>query len=157
MSFDVRNAAQTFQSFRDTIHKDMDLCFAYIDNILVFICFPQARDQHIRTLFAQLQNYGILLNLSAFSVFSKFPFWHIKTRPWDPSPFPNVSLIFIPATPKNVCQLRRFLGMLNFYRRFLPRASSIQAPLHEVLSGPKPQTCPLYHLDRHNHHSIQRA
>jgi hypothetical protein len=27
--------------------------------------------------------------------------------------------------------------MLNFYRRFLPRAASIQASLHDVLSGPK--------------------
>jgi hypothetical protein len=38
---------------------------------------------------------------------------------------------------KTVSQLRRFLGMLNFYRRFLPHAASSQAPLHEVLSGPK--------------------
>jgi hypothetical protein len=27
--------------------------------------------------------------------------------------------------------------MLNFYGRFLPNAGSIQAPLHDVLSGPK--------------------
>jgi hypothetical protein len=27
--------------------------------------------------------------------------------------------------------------MLNFYRRFIPHATSSQAPLHEVLSGPK--------------------
>jgi hypothetical protein len=27
--------------------------------------------------------------------------------------------------------------MLNFYRRFLPNAASIQAPLHDALSGPK--------------------
>jgi len=38
---------------------------------------------------------------------------------------------------KTVSQLRRFLGMLNFYRRFLPHAASSQAPLHDVLSGPK--------------------
>ena len=41
------------------------------------------------------------------------------------------------SPPKTVSQLRRFLGMLNFYRRFLPHAASSQAPLHEVLSGPK--------------------
>ena len=27
--------------------------------------------------------------------------------------------------------------MLNFYRRFLPHAATIQAPLHDALSGPK--------------------
>jgi cleavage and polyadenylation specificity factor subunit 1 len=39
--------------------------------------------------------------------------------------------------PKTVSQHRRFLEMLNFYRGFLPHAASSQAPLHEVLSGPK--------------------
>jgi cleavage and polyadenylation specificity factor subunit 1 len=34
-------------------------------------------------------------------------------------------------------QLRRFLVMLNFYRRFLPHAAAIQAPLHAALSGPR--------------------
>ena len=38
--------------------------------------------------------------------------------------------------PKTISQLR-FLGMLNFYRRFLPHATTIQAPLHDLLSGSK--------------------
>jgi hypothetical protein len=41
------------------------------------------------------------------------------------------------SPPKTVSQLRRFLGMLNFYRRFLFQTVSSQTPLHEVLSGPK--------------------
>ena len=36
-----------------------------------------------------------------------------------------------------VKDLRRFLGMLNFYRWFIPHAASIQPPLHTVLAGPK--------------------
>lgn len=39
--------------------------------------------------------------------------------------------------PKTVNGLRRFLGMLNFYRRFIPHAAADQAPLHNMLSGPK--------------------
>jgi len=39
--------------------------------------------------------------------------------------------------PKIVSQPWRFLGMLNFYRRFLPHAATIQAALHYALSGPK--------------------
>jgi cleavage and polyadenylation specificity factor subunit 1 len=41
------------------------------------------------------------------------------------------------SPPKTVSQLRRFLGMLNFYRRFLPQAAVTQAPLHDVFSGPR--------------------
>ena len=36
-----------------------------------------------------------------------------------------------------MAQLRRFLGMLNFYTRFIPQAASAQAPLHDILAGPK--------------------
>jgi hypothetical protein len=39
--------------------------------------------------------------------------------------------------PKTARQLRRFLGMLNFYRRFLPQPAATQASLHDVLSGPR--------------------
>jgi cleavage and polyadenylation specificity factor subunit 1 len=36
-----------------------------------------------------------------------------------------------------VKDLRRFLGVLNFYRRFVQQAASIQAPLNAALAGPK--------------------
>ncbi|GBP39940.1 Transposon Tf2-8 polyprotein [Eumeta japonica] len=37
--------------------------------------------------------------------------------------------------PKTVKELRRFLGMINFYRRFIPDAARIQAPLNALLTG----------------------
>lgn len=39
--------------------------------------------------------------------------------------------------PKTVVELRRFLAMLNFYRRFIPNAAKTQAPLHELLKDSK--------------------
>ena len=39
--------------------------------------------------------------------------------------------------PVLVKDLRRFLGMLNFYQRFIPQAASIQGPLHAALAFPK--------------------
>ena len=94
MSFGLRNAAQTFQRFMDEILKDFDFYFAYIDDILVFSRSPQEHDQHLRNLFTQLQNYGILLNPSkcVFRV-PEISFLGTKFRPWVPSPSRNVSLI----------------------------------------------------------------
>jgi hypothetical protein len=40
-------------------------------------------------------------------------------------------------TSKTAIQLRRFLGMLNFYRRFLHHAAAIQTSLHDVPSVPR--------------------
>ena len=64
MSFGLRNAAQTFQLFMDEILKYLDFCFANIDDILVFSRSPHDHDQHLRIIFTQLQNYGIMLNHS---------------------------------------------------------------------------------------------
>lgn len=45
--------------------------------------------------------------------------------------------------PTNVRQLRAFLGMLNFYRRFLPRAAQTQAPMHALLTGSVKKSQPI--------------
>jgi hypothetical protein len=41
------------------------------------------------------------------------------------------------SPPNTISQLRRFLGVFNFYRRILPQAVATQAPLCDVLSGPR--------------------
>ena len=138
MSFGLRNAAQTFQRFIDEILKDLDFCFAYIDVILVFSRSPQEHDQHFRILFTQLQKFGILLNPSK-SVFRvpEISFMGYKISVGS-QPLPDrVTDLQASSPPKNVSQLRCFLGMLNFYRRFLPHAASNQSPRHKVLSGLK--------------------
>jgi hypothetical protein len=42
---------------------------------------------------------------------------------------------------KIISQLRSVLGMLNFYRRFLPQAAVTQATKHDVLSSPRVKGC----------------
>lgn len=39
--------------------------------------------------------------------------------------------------PTTVKELRQFLGMYNFYRRFVPNAAKFQSSLHDILAGPK--------------------
>ena len=139
MFFGLCNATQNFQLFMDEILKNLDFCFAYIDDILVFSCSPQEHDQHLRILFTQLQNYSILLNPSecVFPV-PEISFLGYKISSMGSQPLlEHVTDLQACPPPKTVGQLRRFLGMLNFYRRFLPHAATIQAPLHDDLSDPK--------------------
>jgi hypothetical protein len=139
MAFGLRNAAQTFQRFMDDILRDLDFCFAYLDDILVFSRSFEEHEQHIRKLFLQLQPYGILINPGkcVFRVpeltFLRYRISIEGSRPLDE----RVSHLQACPPPKTVRQLRKFLGMLNFYRRFLPQAVATQAPLHDILSGPK--------------------
>ncbi|GFT84830.1 retrovirus-related Pol polyprotein from transposon opus [Trichonephila clavipes] len=53
-------------------------------------------------------------------------------------PLPEkVQAIFNYKLPETIHDLRTFLGMINFYRRYLKDAAKTQAPLHELLKGAK--------------------
>ena len=123
----------------DEILKDLEFCFTYIDDILVFSHSPHEHDQHLRTLFTQPKKFGILLNPSkcVFRV-PEISFLGHKISSLGSQPLPErVTDLQACPLPKTIGQLRRFLGMLNFYRRFLPHAASTQAPFHNILSCPK--------------------
>jgi cleavage and polyadenylation specificity factor subunit 1 len=130
MSFCLCNAIQTFQRFMDDILRGLDFCFAYLDDILVFFRSLEDHERHLRTIFGRLQMYAILIN-PAKGVFRASEVWGILTTARKRGTSSGL------PPPKTASQLRRFLGMLNFYRRFLPQAAATQAPLHDVLSGPR--------------------
>jgi hypothetical protein len=139
MSFGLRNAAQTFQRFMDDILRELDFCFAYLDDILVFSRSPEEHEQHLRALFTQLQRYGIIINPAkcAFRA-PEVTFLRYKVSAEGSQPLQErVTHLQEYQPSQSAGQLRRFLGMLNFYRRFIPHAAATQAPLHDVLSGPK--------------------
>ena len=139
MSFGLRNAAQTFQRFMDEILRGFDFCFAYIDDILVYSRTPEEHERHLRTLFRKLQAYGILLNPGK-CVFraEEVTFLGYRISGQGSQPLQDrVADLRACRPPQTIRQLRRFLGMLNFYRRFLPHAAATQAPLHTLLAGPR--------------------
>lgn len=137
MTFGLRNAGQTFQRFVDEMTRGLDFVYCYLDDFLIFSRSPNQHEEHLRIIFGRLRDYGMLLNTSKciFGVeevtFLGYSISKQGTRPLDA----KVEAIKKFPTPVNVRQLRAFLGMLNFYRRFLPRAAQIQAPLHALLTG----------------------
>ncbi|CAK9832763.1 Transposon Ty3-I Gag-Pol polyprotein [Anthophora retusa] len=139
MPFGLRNAAQTFQRFMDEVLRSLDCAYAYLDDILVASANEEEHREHLDTFFARLHEYGIIVN-SAKCVFGKkevrFLGYTVNqhgTRPLKD----RVQAIKEFPQPKSIRELRRFLGMINFYRRFIPRAATLQKPLNKVLEGPK--------------------
>lgn len=139
MTFGLRNAAQTFQRFMDEVLKGLSFVYGYLDDILIFSPNKDQHVVHLRQLFQRLRNYGILINVAkcGFGQPSITFLGHQLTasgvRPLED----KVQAILNFPTPKNIKELRRFLGVYNFYRRFIPKASAIQAPLNVALTGPK--------------------
>lgn len=145
MTFGLRNAAQTFQRFIDEVLQGLDFTFGYLDDILVFSKSPEENLQHLKVLFDRLKSYGILINTSkcVFGV-SEVTFlgYHVSKEGIRPLSEKVVAIQDYPV-PKTAKQLRRFLGMLNYYRRFIPHAAEIQGPLNDALAGNRKGSTPI--------------
>ena len=51
MSFELRNAVQTFQHFVYEILRSLEFCFAYVDDIFVASSSPEEYLEHFQVLF----------------------------------------------------------------------------------------------------------
>jgi transposase InsO family protein len=139
MTFGLRNAAQTFQRFVDEVTRGLSFVFPYLDDFLIASHNEVEHEEHLRILFGRFKEYGILLN-TAKCVFgaSAVDFLGFRVSISGITPLEGkVTAIRAYSRPKTYGELRRFLGMLNFYRRFLPHAATVQAPLNKLLAGPK--------------------
>ena len=138
MPFGLRNAAQTFQRFIDQLISDLPSCFAYIDDILVASQSKAEHEQHLHQLFKRLVDHGLIINVgkSEFGV-SQLEFLGHTVSADGILPLPSrVTAISEYAQPQTAKQLRRFLGFVNFYHRFVPRCAEVVLPLNRLL-GPK--------------------
>ena len=139
MTFGLRNAAQTFQRFIDEVVRGLDFCYVYLDDILVASKTAEEHREHLRKLFQRLQQFGVAINTTK-CVFGEsevsFLGHHISAKGLAPLPQKVKAIVSFPE-PQDVKGLRRFLGMINFYHRFLPNIANTQAPLQEVLKGQK--------------------
>ncbi|GFX40158.1 retrovirus-related Pol polyprotein from transposon 17.6 [Trichonephila clavipes] len=87
----------------------------------------------------ELNSYGLKLNISkcVFGVTELIFLGHLIT-PDGIKPLPDkVQAVLDYKQPETVGSLRKFLGLLNFYRRFLPKAAEQQYLLSEFLKGSK--------------------
>ncbi|GBP76782.1 hypothetical protein EVAR_36630_1 [Eumeta japonica] len=127
MTFGLRNAGQTFQRFVDELTRGLNFCFAYLDDFLVY-SKDEEHEKHLKQIFDRMREYGMLINTSK-CVFGAdnvtFLGYHISQR--SKATGTKVESIKNFPIPKTVKELRRFLGMINFYRRFIPDAARIQA------------------------------
>ncbi len=94
---------------------------------------------HVRLLIKRLDEFGVVINVNK-CVFGhgevKFLGYQINgkgTKPLDR----KVETIKNFKQPETVDQLKRFLGMLNYYRRFIPHAAETQIPLLNCTKGNK--------------------
>nr|VZI45352.1 unnamed protein product [Spirometra erinaceieuropaei] len=139
MPFGLRNASQTFQGFIDRVLRGLRFVYVYIDDFLVASRDIEEHFQHLTLLFDRFQQFGITLPPAkcVLAATSLEVLGHlIDSNGIRPLPSKVAAIRdFPPPTSKR--QLQWFLGMVNFYRRFLPNCADLMLPLTNMLSGPK--------------------
>ena len=63
MPFGLKNAAQTFQRFMDSILQDLDFVFVYLNDISVASKSEEEHKRHLEVLFDRLEAHGIVVKV----------------------------------------------------------------------------------------------
>ncbi|KAL1264200.1 hypothetical protein QQF64_004555 [Cirrhinus molitorella] len=141
MPFGLKNAAQTFQRLMDSVLRDLLFLFVYLDDILVASASKSEHLTHLRTLFERLRQHGLIINTTKCQFgFSTIDFLGHRVTKDGAIPLPSkVEAVTQFPRPLTVKSMQEFLGMVNFYHRFIPRAAQLMQPLYEALKGKKPK------------------
>nr|VZH96017.1 unnamed protein product [Spirometra erinaceieuropaei] len=137
MPFGLRNSAQTFQRFINEALRDLPFVFVYVDDVLVASSSEHEHLQHLRLIFERLSQFGVLINVSkcVFGAQSLFFLGHRVDASGCHPIDTKVSAIRDFPTPTSFQQLRRFIGLVNFYRRFISHCAQLMLPLTNLLRG----------------------
>lgn len=135
MPFGLRNDASTFQRTMDNIFCDVNCVFTYIDDILIYSDDEKSHLEDIHTVLKKLSEYDLKISLSkcVFMVPElDFLGCNISCDGLKPTLSKINELNEFPS-PNDSKSLRRFLGMIGFYRKLVPNFASLVLPLTECI------------------------
>lgn len=133
LPFGLATAPTTFQRTMNMILGSVlgKHTIAYLDDVVVY---SQSFEDHMRNLcetLTLLSEAGLKLNLSKCELVKssiKFLGFRVSGEGIAPDPDKIKSLSEMPA-PKNVKEIRRFLGGAGFFRKHIPNFATIASPL----------------------------
>ena len=135
LRFGVASAPAIFQRTMETILRGLPHVCVYLDDILVTGESEAAHISNLAAVLKRLEAAGIRLKHEkcAFMLSEVEYLGHrISAKGLQPL-VSKVRAIADAPTPTNTSQLKSFLGMLNYYGRFLPDLATLLAPLYELL------------------------
>ena len=129
--FGLTQAPAYFQRLINKVLADLDFAFGYLDDILIYSPDVPTHLVHMRQLFQRLREADLKLNREKCNFFKS----HIQylghlisgegIKPL-PEKLESIKEMPPPTTPKEV---KQFLGLIGYYRKFVPRFADVARPL----------------------------
>jgi hypothetical protein len=137
MSFGLTNAPAYFMYLMNSVFmQELDkFVVVFIDDILIYSKNLEDHAKHLHVILQRLRDHNL------YAKFSKCEFWLDTVKflghtifsdsiSIDPS---KVQEVMDWKPPTSVHQIRSFLGLAGYYRRFIPDFSRIAKPMTELL------------------------
>ena len=129
--FRLTQAPAYFQRLVNKVLAGLDFAFGYLDDILIYSPNVPTHLVHMRQLFQRLREADLKLNREKCNFFKG----HIQylghlisgegIKPL-PEKLESIKEMPPPTTPKEV---KQFLGLIGYYRKFVPRFANVARPL----------------------------
>ncbi|XP_011686344.1 PREDICTED: uncharacterized protein LOC105449050 [Wasmannia auropunctata] len=137
MPFGLKNAPSTFQRLMDTVLSGLqgNELFVYMDDIVIYAKSLKEHELKFNRLMQRLREANLRLQPDKCEFLRREVAYlgHIicsdGVRP-DPNKIQSVSAF---PTPRNAKNIKQFLGLAGYYRRFIPNFSKIAKPLTDLL------------------------
>lgn len=135
LPFGISSAPGIFQRIMENLLQGIPCVVVQIDDILVSGADDEDHLKNLGTVLERLSKAGLRLRKEKCSfmepevIYCGYVFNGKGVKPVAD----KVEAISKAPEPNDVSQLRAFLGMLNYYHKFLPDLSTVLEPLHRLL------------------------
>lgn len=137
MPFGLKTAPATFQRLMNNILKDYvnKICLVYLDDVIIFSTSLQEHINSIKLIFNRLKdaNLKIQLDKSEFLKRETEFLGHIITPAGIKTNPKKIECVKNFPIPKNTKQIKQFLGLTGYYRKFIKDYSLVAKPMTKYL------------------------
>ena len=133
MPFGLSIAPAVFQELMDKVLIGIKgkYATAYLDDIVIYSKTVEEHIDHLREVFRRLTDAGLKLKLGKCDLFKdkiKYLGHEVSEKGIEPD-MNKVQIIKQLKPPTNVREVRSFIGMASYYRKFIPNFSDLARPL----------------------------
>jgi len=145
MFFGLTNSPATFQALMNFIFSNLikaEKVAVYLDDILIFSLTLEEHQEVVKEVLRRFQEHDLYLRPEKCEFEKKeVKYLGLVIRQGEVRMDPaKVKAVADWPTPKNLKEVRGFIGFANFYRRFIEGFSKICRPLHDLTKKNTPFT-----------------